>query len=394
MCMGRRIRCWLFCQVVDNFGDIGVCFRLAKQLVREYEYEVVLWVDDLVSFAKLCPQVDPLLATQDVFGILVVHWQSSDLVNHVEQQSAPDVLIEAFACDLPAEVLEVAIQSQALWVNLEYLSAEEWVEGCHLMTSPQKSGLNKYFFFPGFTKKTGGLLREKDLDVRRQSFINDTETQSIAWQYLGLDRLPERNTLGNERPFVINLFTYTSPVLSLWIDAWVGLNRPILVLIPEGGALANLSTYFGSVPKVGDSVQLGLLKIQVIPFVEQEAFDYVLWLADLNIVRGEDSFVRAHWAEKPFFWHIYPQDDAAHERKLHAFWSRAYHCFTPESQEAHKLLSDELNEVRPIDGHERNHAWQLLFSRYEAWQEQSEEWSTIQKQLPDMSQQLAKLVKN
>lgn len=392
--MGSKKCWWLFCQVIDNFGDIGVCFRLAKQLVREYQYEVVLWVDDLVSFAKLCPQVAPSLATQNIFGITVLHWQSSELLHHVERQSSPDVLIEAFACDLPSEVLEIVLQNQALWINLEYLSAEEWVEGCHLMTSPQKSGLNKYFFFPGFTKKTGGLLREKDLDARRQNFINDTEAQNIAWQYLGSDRLPERNTLGNERPFVINLFTYASPVLSLWIDAWVSLSRPILVLIPEGGALASLSTYFGLVPKVGDSVQLGLLKIQVIPFVEQEAFDYVLWLADLNIVRGEDSFIRAHWAEKPFFWHIYPQDDAAHEKKLHAFWQRAYSCFTPANKETHEMLSDELNGVRLLDNRERNQAWKLLFSCYEAYQEHSKEWASIQKQLPDMSQQLAKLVKN
>lgn len=387
-------RWWLFCQVIDNFGDIGVCFRLAKQLVREHQYKVVLWVDDLVSFAKLCPQINPSLSTQNIFGITVVHWQSYNLSNHIEQQLPPDVLVEAFACDLPAEVLEVAAQSQTLWINLEYLSAEEWVEGCHLMTSPQQSGLNKYFFFPGFSEKTGGLLRENDLNARRDSFINDAEAQNVAWQYLGLDRLPESNTLNNKRPFVINLFTYASPVLSLWVGAWVNLNRSILLLIPEGGALASLSTYFGTVPKVGDSVQLGLLTIQVIPFVEQEAFDYVLWLADLNIVRGEDSFVRAHWAEKPFFWHIYPQDDDAHEKKLHAFWQRVYDYFTPEEQEAHKLLSDELNGVRLLDSNERNRTWQLLFSHYEAWQAQSKEWVKIQKQLPDMSQQLAKLVKN
>jgi uncharacterized repeat protein (TIGR03837 family) len=43
----------------------------------------------------------------------------------------------------------------------------------------------------------------------------------------------------------------------------------------------------------------------------------------LNLVRGEDSFVRAQWAGKPFVWHIYPQHDDAHHAKLEAFMARA-----------------------------------------------------------------------
>ena len=46
---------------------------------------------------------------------------------------------------------------------------------------------------------------------------------------------------------------------------------------------------------------------------------------DLNFVRGEDSLVRALWANRPFIWHIYPQHDGAHHAKLHAFldWLQA-----------------------------------------------------------------------
>ena len=43
----------IFCTVVDNYGDIGVCWRLARQLAAEHGFAVRLWVDDLASFARL-----------------------------------------------------------------------------------------------------------------------------------------------------------------------------------------------------------------------------------------------------------------------------------------------------------------------------------------------------
>ncbi|HEU0231107.1 MAG TPA: elongation factor P maturation arginine rhamnosyltransferase EarP, partial [Burkholderiaceae bacterium] len=47
----------------------------------------------------------------------------------------------------------------------------------------------------------------------------------------------------------------------------------------------------------------------------------LLWSSDLNLVRGEDSLVRAIWAGKPLIWHIYPQDENTHMDKLDA-WLR------------------------------------------------------------------------
>ena len=35
----------LFCRVIDNWGDAGVCWRLARQLVRERGAQVRLWID-------------------------------------------------------------------------------------------------------------------------------------------------------------------------------------------------------------------------------------------------------------------------------------------------------------------------------------------------------------
>ena len=61
------------------------------------------------------------------------------------------------------------------------------------------------------------------------------------------------------------------------------------------------------------------LQLLPMPFVSQDDYDWVLSQCDFNIVRGEDSFIRAQLAGKPFIWHIYPQEDRAHEVKLAAF---------------------------------------------------------------------------
>ena len=43
-------RTWdIFCSVVDNFGDIGVCWRLARRLSAGLGQQVRLWVDDLAA---------------------------------------------------------------------------------------------------------------------------------------------------------------------------------------------------------------------------------------------------------------------------------------------------------------------------------------------------------
>jgi uncharacterized repeat protein (TIGR03837 family) len=169
---GGITRCDIFCNVIDNYGDIGVCWRLARQLGNEHGLAVRLWVDDLNSLAKLCPEADAALERQRCRGVEVYLWRKG----FPDVQQA-DVVIEAFACKLPQGYLEAmaAHEHKPVWINLEYLSAEDWVGGCHKLPSPHPSlPLTKYFFFPGFTPKTGGLLLERDLLARRDAFQNDT----------------------------------------------------------------------------------------------------------------------------------------------------------------------------------------------------------------------------
>jgi hypothetical protein len=71
------------------------------------------------------------------------------------------------------------------------------------------------------------------------------------------------------------------------------------MLVPQGLAATQASGWLGAPLQPGESHQRGNLTMQCIPFVRQEHYDELLWACDINFVRGEDSFVRAHWAAGP-----------------------------------------------------------------------------------------------
>ncbi|MCR4297173.1 MAG: elongation factor P maturation arginine rhamnosyltransferase EarP [Gallionella sp.] len=305
--------CDIFCNVIDNYGDIGVCWRLARLLTHEHGLAVRLWGDDLGSLARLCHEADAARDIQRCRGVEVRRWVKP----FVEAQPA-ELVIEAFACKLPQSYIEaMAAQQRSVWINLEYLSAEDWVAGCHKLPSPHPSlPLTKYFFFPGFTRQTGGLLLERDLFARRDAFQNDAAQQWAFWQSFGME-MPCAETLK------ISLFGYENDALAGLFDAWANGAQPVLCLVPEGRILPQAGQYFGdAAPRAGNSYTRGSLQVRVLPFVEQEGYDELLWACDVNFVRGEDSCVRAQWAAKPFVWQIYPQHDAVHWQKLQAFLNR------------------------------------------------------------------------
>jgi len=311
--------CDIFCNVIDNYGDIGVCWRLARQLANEHGLAVRLWVDDLNSLAKLCHEANAELDVQHCRGVEVRRWFKP----FPETQPA-ELVIEAFACKLPQGYIEaMAARQQSVWINLEYLSAEDWVTGCHKLPSPHPSlPLTKYFFFPGFTPQTGGLLLEGDLLARRDAFQRDAMLQQAFWQSIGM-KAPGAETLK------VSLFGYENAALAELFDAWASGERPVLCLVPEGRILPQVKQYFENAGRdssrpaccvgMNPGLQRGSLQVRMLPFVEQERYDEILWVCDVNFVRGEDSCVRAQWAAKPFVWQIYPQHDAVHWQKLQAF---------------------------------------------------------------------------
>ncbi len=299
----------IFCNIVDNYGDAGVTWRLARQLVAEQGQRVRLWIDDLAALVRLCPEADGGASSQWLEGVEVRHWPAE-----WQPVEPADVVIEAFACRLPeGHVAAMAARRQrVLWLNLEYLSAEDWVGDCHGLPSLQPEGLQKFFFFPGFTGSTGGLLREHGLLERRRAFQVDAVARTDFLRSLGVQTHP------GER--LLSLFAYENAALAGWLDVLARGTDPVLLLVPEGRILGDLQRWLGvSALAAGDEQQRGALRVRVLPFVSQDDYDRLLWCCDFNAVRGEDSFLRAQWAGRPLLWHIYPQADGAHWDKLEAF---------------------------------------------------------------------------
>lgn len=301
----------LFCRVVDNYGDIGTCWRLARQLADEHDVNVRLWVDCLDSFARLCPSLSTDADIQHIDAVEIRHWPA-DFPN-VE---VADVVIEAFACELPSSYVAAMARrtTPPVWINLEYLSAEAWVDDCHLLTSPHPNlPLTKFFFFPGFTPRTGGLLRERRLLAARAAF--DAAATATFWQSIGVPP----HTDGELR---VSLFCYQNAALPDLLQCWADGTTAVRVLAAPGAATDQSATWLGQEFSTGMSIRRNSLTVQALPFLPQAEYDRLLWACDVNFVRGEDSFVRAQWAARPFVWQIYPQADQAHLVKLEAFLTR------------------------------------------------------------------------
>jgi uncharacterized repeat protein (TIGR03837 family) len=273
--MNKPVSCDLFCTVVDNFGDAGVAWRLARQLAGEFGWQMRLWIDDLAPLARLRPGIDPALDQQLVDAVSIRRWAVP-----FPAVTPAQVVIEAFACELPAGYVDAMAQRPPVWINLEYLSAESWVSGSRSMASRHPSlPLVKHSSFPA-TVGTGGLIRESDA-----CFSGTKKSADLT----------------------VSLFCYDNPALSPLLDRWADGDEPVRCLVadslPRQGAAAWAAAEF----PVGGEIRRGALTLTAMPFLPQPEYDRLLGACDLNFVRGEDSFVRAQWAQRPFVWQIYPR---------------------------------------------------------------------------------------
>lgn len=294
----------VFCQVIDNYGDIGVCWRLASQLAAR-GHRVRLWADDASALAWMAPGGHA--------GVELRPWGGELPAAH---EPAPDVVVEAFGCEIPEPFLAWAVQGaaaqQPVWINLEYLSAESYVERNHrlpsLILSGPAAGWTRWFFYPGFTPATGGLLRESGLLAQRPPGFASRWRASQPLSRTPADRW-------------MSLFCYEPPALpALLAQAMQPGAEPTRLLVTPGRATEAVQAALPGLP--ADHGPLGL---QFLAPTDQQGFDDLLWACDFNAVRGEDSLVRALWAGKALVWHIYPQHDGAHHAKLAAFldWLQA-----------------------------------------------------------------------
>jgi len=369
----------IFCTVVDNFGDIGVTWRLARQLAAEHDYAVRLWVDDLRAFEHLCPAIDAELDRQRQRGVEVRRWSTP-----WAPVEAADVVIAAFACALPHDYMEsmAGRDKEPLWLNLDYLSAEDWIVGCHGLPSVKFRQVQKFFFFPGFQPGTGGLLREAGLLEQRRAFVQDPRARGDFLRGLGVDP--------TDGARLISLFAYENDGLASWLDALASDTRPTQLLVPEGRILVDVQRWLGAKDMVAGAREVrGRLTVQVLPFVPQEDYDRLLWSCDFNAVRGEDSFVRAQWAGRPLLWHIYRQEDDVHLDKLEAFlvlYSQGLSAPAKAAFEGWWRAWNRAGDMAP--------SWKAVLENERELAEHAERWCLEQASRTDLATALVKLYLN
>jgi uncharacterized repeat protein (TIGR03837 family) len=334
----------VFCRVVDNLGDAGVCWRLARHLVAHGQ-KVRLWIDEPTPLTWMA-----LGALQGrVEGITVLPWTDPLDAALLAKLPPADVWVEAFGCEISPEFIAAhASQTGAggtfdskppIWINLEYLSAEPYVERMHGLPSPvlhgPAAGWTKWFFYPGFTPQTGGLLRGK------RALAEDTGFDRIAWF--------RSHGLHWQGQTMVSMFCYDPPALAPLLARWQAASQPVHLLVAAGGSSQAVQRALPArEPGLPTPHTLGALTVTDLPYLPQHEFDQMFYACDLNFVRGEDSLVRALWAGEPFVWNIYPQHDNAHHAKLQAFldWLDA----PPSLRQFHRVWNSvEPGELPAID---------------------------------------------
>ena len=319
--MNRRLQWDIFCKVIDNFGDIGVSWRLSADLAARGQ-AVRLWVDDASALSWMAPLGAP--------GVTVLPWgraAEAAALAALLPANPGEVLIEAFGCEIPPEFLSAWLAAPLpghsspvagrCWLNLEYLSAEAYVARSHALPSPVQhgpaAGCSKWFFYPGFTPQTGGLLREPGLIERMTAF---EAKESESWLYsLGLPGAAP----GSASPLRVSMLCYEPAALAALLSQWSarGLaGRPVELLVTPGRSAQAVKS---AMAETNCPLESAGLRMTCLPWLSQQDYDKLMWACDMNFVRGEDSVLRALWTGKPFVWQIYPQQDDVHLPKLAAF---------------------------------------------------------------------------
>ena len=344
-------RLWdLFCRVIDHHGDLGVAWRLCADLASRGE-AVRLWVDDASALAWMAPG--------GLDGVEIVGW--ADPAPDLEPG---EVVVETFGCNPPPRfVARMAARRPALaWIDLEYLSAEAYVERSHGLPSPvtlpDGATLARRFFYPGFTPRTGGLLREPGLLARHAGL------DGAAW-------LAAHGIAPGPGERVVSLFCYANPALPALLELLSA--RPTLLVVTPGPAADQVRK------ALGPGMRLADLRACCLPWLTQAGYDSLLRSCALNFVRGEDSFVRAQWAGRPFVWQAYAQHDGAHRAKLLAFLDRLLAGADQEVAQPLQALMLAWNGFAPLPA--------VLPSQV-PWQMHCEAWRDGLATQPDLTTQL------
>lgn len=309
----------VLCKVVDNFGDIGTVWRLCKKLKKiEKNLKINLIVDDLSSFKKICPIIFENKNLQIVNEINIYDWNKNDFC--YEEFSKNDgeklkIILECFQCGRPSWLEKILFEDKlnqtVQIIMIDYLTAEKYAEDFHCLKSLTRSAkVQKVNFMPGFTKKTGGLIID--------------------------DELQNRNKNGD-----VLLFAYEKNwnFLMNAINKWAK-NQKILLAQGKG---------FKSFEKAYQNLPVKNFEVEILDFLSQEEWDKMLKNCSVLFVRGEDSMSRACLNGTPFIWQAYPQSDEYQTVKVNALLARMKNYFCEKDfkivSNAWKFVNEEkINE--------------------------------------------------
>lgn len=333
----------IFCEIIDNFGDIGVVYRISKELKKIFQnVRIRIVLNRLEEFKAINKKVKDT-DYQEIDGLICV--TEKYVKENIETFGVSDVFIEAFGCNVPEEYVKQAKENSKLWINLEYLSGEKWIEDFHLCESLIDSKtLKKIFFMPGFSEKSGGVIIDSGF-LERMKYGKENRDEVFKKYFKDFD-LKDK--------FIGTVFSYEKNFENLLETLKNYEKETVLLLMGEKTQKSfseilkkNLTEDYGNIVKYG--------KITMIysDFFSQEEYEEIISASDFNFTRGEDSFVRGIILGKPFMWHIYLQEEKAHMDKIKAFTER-FKESVEVSEEEKNIMESYCNLLEDYNDRDKN----------------------------------------
>jgi uncharacterized repeat protein (TIGR03837 family) len=375
----------LLCKVVDNYGDIGVVYRLARALSALPSprpslepLRLRLIVDDLAAFAAIDPAIDVEAEYQSAHGWEILGWklpspgsQGAQAAHDSLRENAPRFVIECFACGRPDWLEDMLFDPAAgvsLIVDLEHLTAEDYAEEFHRMPSLTRSSLvKKAMFLPGFTAQTGGLIIDPAFAAARRRASSEAARAQLRRELLSRVGSPAELSPDLAERFWIAVFSYERDYTRIVADmaaldtlAEKSGGRKVLALVAAGKSQPCFLKAWEEAGRPFPALAL--------PFLPQEDWDEALLACDFSIVRGEDSWSRAALSGRPFLWQAYPQEGRHHLVKVRSFLGRLRPYFEPEDFLVLEALYPAFND-RDVDsaGTRGDESLLPLLARYAAF---------------------------
>ena len=350
----------IFCEIIDNFGDIGVVYRISKELKKIFQnVRIRIVLNRLEEFKAINKKVKDT-DYQEIDGLICV--TEKYVKENIETFGVSDVFIEAFGCNVPEEYVKQAKENSKLWINLEYLSGEKWIEDFHLCESLIDSKtLKKIFFMPGFSEKSGGVIIDSGF-LERMKYGKENRDEVFKKYFKDFD-LKDK--------FIGTVFSYEKNFENLLETLKNYEKETVLLLMGEKTQKSfseilkkNLTEDYGNIVKYG--------KITMIysDFFSQEEYEEIISASDFNFTRGEDSFVRGIVLGKPFMWHIYLQEEKAHMDKIKAFTERFKESVAVSEGEK-EIIESYCNLLESYNDRDRNSLekgkedFQIFFEKFE-----------------------------